>query len=115
MTKSITQGNSGSLVYGQIAWAHLNLNENEAALDAYKKSFEAGIPPGANTRGVAYYNMACAYARLKDSDKAFEMLNKAVDEGLAGRARYETDADLAPLKSDPRFAVLLDRMPKNSN
>ena len=56
--------------------------------------------------------MACAYARLKNVDKAFEMLTKAIDEGFANRNSLETDADLAPLRGDARFAQLLARVPK---
>jgi pentatricopeptide repeat protein len=91
------------------------VNRNEEAIRTYEKAFEAGIPPGANTRGVAYYNVACAYARLKDLDKSFEMLNKAVDEGFVTRASYESDDDLKILRSDPRFATLLSRLPRPAN
>jgi pentatricopeptide repeat protein len=64
---------------------------------------------------MAYYNMACAYVRLKNFDKAFEMLGKAIDEGYADRNSLETDADLAALRTDSRFKALLDRLPKSGN
>lgn len=110
LTKSLDGGFQSSLTYGQIAWAHLNLNQNEDSIRSYEKAFEVGIPPGPNTRGVAYYNMACAYTRLKNIDKAFETLGKAVDEGYNDRGSIESDTDLAPLKADPRFAKLLSRL-----
>ena len=69
----------------------------------------------ANTRGLAYYNMACAHARLKQIDKAFEMLNKAVDEGFNDRSTLETDTDLAALRADARFRTLLNRLPKTAS
>lgn len=111
LTKAIDNGWRNSLVYGQLAFAQLSTGKNEEAIRSYEKAFEAGIPPGANTRGLAYYNMACAYARLKNVDKAFEMLGKAVDEGFANRNSLTTDADLAALRSDARFAKLLERVP----
>jgi Flp pilus assembly protein TadD/dienelactone hydrolase len=111
LSKAIEGGARNSFVYGQLAFAQMNLNRNEDALKTYEKAFEAGIPPGAGTRGLAYYNMACAYARLKQNDKAFEMLNKAVDEGFANRRTFETDTDLAPLRADARFQELLKRLP----
>ena len=111
-TKAIELGARNSFTYGQLAFAQMHLNRNEEALKTYEKAFEAGIPPGANTRGVAYYNMACAYARLKQPDKAFEMLNKAVDEGFTNRQTFETDTDLATLRTDARFQALLNRLPK---
>jgi tetratricopeptide (TPR) repeat protein len=113
LTKAIEGGFRNSLFYGQLAFAQLALNKNQEAIRNYEKAFEAGIPPGANTRGLAYYNMACAYARLKQADKAFEMLGKAIDEGFSNRATFETDEDLAPLRTDARFAQLLQRLPKS--
>lgn len=110
LTKAIDGGARNSFVYGQLAFAQLNLNRNEDALKTYEKAFEAGIPPGANTRGVAFYNMACAYVRLKQTDKAFEMLGKAIDEGFKNRQTFETDTDLVPLRADARFQELLKRL-----
>jgi tetratricopeptide (TPR) repeat protein len=112
LTKAADGGARNSMIYGQLAFAQMNLGRNEEAIKSYEKAFEAGIPPGANTRGVAYYNMACAYARLKQADKAFEMLNKAIDEGMTNRQTFETDTDLAPLRADARFQTLLARLPK---
>lgn len=109
--KAIELGARNSFMYGQLAYAQMALNRNEDALKTYEKAFEAGIPPGANTRGLAYYNMACAYARLKQNDKAFEMLNKTIDEGYTNRQTFETDTDLAPLRADARFQELLKRLP----
>lgn len=112
LTKATEGGARNSYIYGQLALAQMFVNRNEEALKTYEKAFEMGIPVGANTRGLAYYNMACAYARLKQTDKAFEMLNKAVDEGFVNRQTFETDTDLAPLRADARFQTLLARMPK---
>ena len=70
----------------------------------------ARIPPGANTRGSAYFNMACAYIRLKQNDKAFEFLNKAIDEGFSKRESFENDKDLTLIRADARFQRLLERL-----
>lgn len=115
LSKAIDNGYRNSLVYGQLAFSQLSLNRNEESIGTYEKAFAAGIPPGANTRGVAYYNMACGYARMKNADKAFEMLNKAIDEGFTTRATYESDKDLETLKPDPRYAALIERLPSSAN
>ena len=112
LTKATESGARNSFIYGQLALAQMYVNRNEEALKTYEKAFELGIPAGANTRGLAYYNMACAYARLRQTDKAFEMLNKAVDEGFVNRQTFETDTDLAALRTDARFQTLLNRLPK---
>jgi tetratricopeptide (TPR) repeat protein len=115
LTKAIELGARSSFTYGQLAFAQMSLNRNQEAIKTYEKAFAAGIPPGANTRGTAYYNLACAYVRLKQNDKAFEMLNKAVDEGYTNRNTFETDTDLAPLRTDSRFQNLLEKLPKTTN
>ena len=58
--------------------------------------------------------MACAYSRLKNNDKAFEMLGKAIDEGYTVRNSFETDTDLDALRTDNRFKTLLERLPKGN-
>jgi tetratricopeptide (TPR) repeat protein len=111
LASAINAGFRNPMLYGQLAYSQLAVNKNEDAIRTYEAAFQMGIPPGANTRGMAYYNLACAYARLKNIDKAFEMLGKAVDEGYTTRASFETDTDLAVLRSDPRFNALLNRLP----
>ena len=115
LSKAIDGGWRNPMLYGQLAYSQMALNKNEEAIKTYEAAFQLGIPPGANTRGVAYYNMACAYARLKQTDKAFEMLNKAVDEGFSNRATLETDTDLAALRSDARFQEILKRLPQSTS
>lgn len=109
------RGFRNSWLLGQLGYSQLAIGKNEDAIKSYDAAFAMGIPPGANTRGLAYYNLACAYARLKNMDKAFEMLNKAVDEGFVTRNSYETDTDFVSLRPDPRFAKLLERLPKGAN
>jgi pentatricopeptide repeat protein len=114
LEKAIAAGFRNSMLYGQLAFAQMALQRNAEAIKSYERALEMGIPPGGNTRGVTYYNMACAYARLKQIDKAFDMLGKAIVEGFADRSTLETDEDLAPLRTDARFAPILARVPKTS-
>jgi serine/threonine protein kinase len=55
------------------------------------------------------YHLGCLAAHRGDKDKAFALLNQAVDHGLARRDELEMEKDphLAPLHSDPRFAALV--------
>ncbi len=110
--RAIDAGMRNSFLYGQLASAQLHAGRNEDAIKTYEKAFAAGIPPGANTRGIAYFNLACGYTRLGQKDKAFQSLSSAVDEGFNDRKAYETDEDLAPLRSEQRFQELLGRLPK---
>ena len=92
LARAIERGFRSPMIYGQLAYAQLAANKNEEAIKTYDAAFQLGIPPGPNTRGLAYYNLACAYSRLKNYDKAIEMLGKAVDEGYTARDSFENDA-----------------------
>ncbi len=112
LSKAIGLGFRNSINYGQLAFAQLTLKKNVEAIKSYEDAFQMGIPPGANTRGIAYYNMACAYARIKDIEKALEMVGKAIDAGYSNRTSMEADEDLVIVRSDPRFAQIVGRIPK---
>jgi adenylate cyclase len=60
-----------------------------------------------NSNGVAY-NSACVYASLGDTDRAIELIEKAIRLGSRNRRYFETDPDFKRLKDDPRFLALLD-------
>ena len=103
------------MVYTQLGYSQLVLNRNEEAIKSYEKALELGIFPGANSRGLVFYNLSIGYFRTKQLDKGFEILNKAVDEGFTNRQTYETDTDFDSIRSDARFQKLLERMPKAAN
>jgi tetratricopeptide (TPR) repeat protein len=110
LARAIAAGVEHSMIYGQLGFAQLHLARNADAVGSYERAFELGIPPGRATRGLAWYNLACAYVRVGRIDDAFAALDQAVAEGMADRATYERDADFSPIRSDPRFAALLARI-----
>jgi zinc protease len=61
---------------------------------------------------TALYNMACAYALLKDKPKALEYLEKAVDAGWDDAAHTKVDSDLEILREEPEFQRLIEMMEK---
>jgi tetratricopeptide (TPR) repeat protein len=113
LTRAIEAGMRNSLLYSQLASSQLHAGRYEEGLQSYEKAFAAGLPPGANTRGVAYFNMACGYTKLGRKDKALDALAQALAEGFTDRRTYETDEDLTPLRAEPRFQELLGRLPKS--
>jgi tetratricopeptide (TPR) repeat protein len=80
----------------RLAYALHATGKYSEAIDAYQKI-------AANNNPTVLYNLACAYARLNNKDKAFEWLNKAVNAGFAQPAQLNSDADLASLREDGRF------------
>jgi adenylate cyclase len=56
------------------------------------------------------YNAGCLFCIMGETDKCFESLEQAVDHGFAHPQWLENDPDLAPIRDDPRYQGLLDRL-----
>jgi len=56
------------------------------------------------------YNAACTYALLGDREQALAMLDRAITHGRGNLGWIEHDGDLDPLRGDPRFESILDRL-----
>ncbi|MBZ0112633.1 MAG: DJ-1/PfpI family protein [Thermoanaerobaculia bacterium] len=97
---------SDTQVWMSLGAAYYSSKEFELAGDAYNKASGSG-PLGLR----ASFNGACSYALSGQSDSAFGLLERVVDSGLATRDLLTGDPDLESLRSDPRFAVLLARLP----
>lgn len=56
---------------------------------------------------VFHYNLACSYSLLNDSDSALLALEKALLLGYDDVEQIEADADLAYVRRDRRFQLLV--------
>jgi len=72
-----------------------NIERLNDAIKAYKISLYLGN----NDKGRVYYNIACAYSRLKDEKKALENLENAIINGYDNFNYVKIDKDLAFLRS----------------
>lgn len=61
-------------------------------------------------KGIATYNLGCAWALKGNQDNAFAALNDAVAFGFDDLNQYQTDSDLESLRKDERFAELISRV-----
>jgi tetratricopeptide (TPR) repeat protein len=108
-------------LYGQIvqaapnprAWYRLGVSlnktgEKDKAIEAFEKGRVSGLAPQFAELGIA-----TVFASKKDKDKAFEHLERAAQNGLSQPDQLSTDADLAELRSDPRFARILEEVTRN--
>jgi serine/threonine protein kinase/tetratricopeptide (TPR) repeat protein len=59
---------------------------------------------------MVLYNVACIYSVAGRIPEALDCLEKAAETGLSQREWYEHDSDLDPLRDQPRFIALLDRL-----
>jgi tetratricopeptide (TPR) repeat protein len=68
------------------------------AIEAFSHSIGLGY-----RQPTAIYNVACGYAHLNDKDNALFWLERAFASGFDRADLLKTDSDLDPLRSDPRF------------
>tara|TARA_R110002020_G_scaffold13691_22_gene49101 strand:+ start:1010 stop:2674 length:1665 start_codon:yes stop_codon:yes gene_type:complete len=81
------------------------IGEREKAIAMAEEAMEYGV-----NEPVVLYNVACFYTGLEDTERAMELLEAAVAKGWGDRAWMENDSDLQPLRDNPRFKALLDRI-----
>jgi TolB-like protein/DNA-binding winged helix-turn-helix (wHTH) protein/Tfp pilus assembly protein PilF len=93
------------LLLAQIGGIYARTGKKQEARDILnqliRRSKRQHIPP--NAFGVLYFY-------LGDKDKAFEDLNRAVDEHAEDLTAYKVAPWVDPLRSDPRFQAVLRRM-----
>jgi tetratricopeptide (TPR) repeat protein len=88
------------------AWLRLgsalhSLGRYEEAIRASQRAVEILKGP------VPMFNLARSYARIKEKEKAFDWLGKAIDAGFFTAARIREEEDLAELRADTRFQEAL--------
>jgi hypothetical protein len=101
---------AGPRTWYRLGSAEGSLEHWPQAIAAYRAADSLGTPPQ-----FAAYNMACAFARAGLADSAFAVLGRATDRGWGSVESLDTDADLAALKTDARFAALRERADRSEN
>jgi hypothetical protein len=81
---------------------YLQAGKYADAAGALQKALDNGYPPQ-----IGKYNLACAYARMGDKQKALDLLESLAAAGLP--APVVNDPDLASLSGEPRFQALAKR------
>jgi transcriptional regulator GlxA family with amidase domain len=92
------------------AWLQLGRTLHELKRYPEAAAAHAEAAKGETQRPVALFNLSCAYALAGEREKAIDAATKAVDAGFRTKYYYESDADLASIREDPRFQALLGRL-----
>jgi len=58
-------------------------------------------------KAYAYYTLACALSRQKNSDAALDAVQKAIASGYNDKKALQTDPDLATVRQNPQFATAI--------
>lgn len=85
--------------WNQLGYALHQSGDYQRAAAAFQRAADNGSP-------VAVYNLACAYAKLNDKDRAFTWLKRALTSGLPAAAGFQRDPDFASLREDARYTEL---------
>ena len=87
------------------AAALVHLGERERALEWTRRTLvmEPDDP-------VIAWSAACTFAEAGEREEALRLLEKAITLGIANRGWVENDPSMNPLRDDPRFQALLERM-----
>jgi tetratricopeptide (TPR) repeat protein len=85
--------------------AALMADDPKLAVAAYEHSVQLKNRPV-----FSLYNLACAHARLGESEQAFDALEQLAQLGASFAAQMEKDPDLASLRSLPRYQQVLEQM-----
>ena len=65
-------------------------------------------------KGIATYNLGCAWALKGEKEKAIAALQNAVKFGFDDLEQFEEDKDLDSLRNDDRFSDLISKLKKLS-
>ena len=79
-------------------------------MDASARFGERLVEAG-GTDPIVAYNVACAHSRAGRTDPAVRWLGMAIDQGFTNRELLDGDPDLARVRTDPRFAMIRNRLP----
>ncbi len=91
-----------------MAWNNACIHAH--ALGDYKLAVELadGGQRYAPENPYIYHSAACAYAAVGQIDRALDQVSRAIEHEYEHTEKMETDVDLAPLHSDPRFPALFN-------
>lgn len=95
-------------VWYRLGVALRSLGKYEDALTAFDKATQLGAGQ------FGEYGKSTAYAAMKQPDKAFGSLEKAMQQGYADPDALSSDPTLASLHGDARFEKLVEQAKKNA-
>lgn len=89
-----------------MAWNNACIHAHALGEYALAVELADGGQPYGPENPYIYHSAACAYAAVNAVDRALEQVSRAIEHEYEHAEKMETDADLAPLQRDPRFAAL---------
>lgn len=104
-TRAFLQAGDGPYALGHLGNVYARAGHRAAAMKAIQE-----LENDVRKDGVGRYEISLVYAGLGDRNEAFQWLDAAFRAHDVGLVYLKVDPCLDPLRSDPRFAVLLQRV-----
>lgn len=92
----------------RLATCQQELGQLDQALATLESGLKAGVPPI-----FGEFTMGSIYAQKGEKEKAFEHLQKALDNGYNKPEEFDSNAHLAALRADSRFAKMRQQAERN--
>jgi tetratricopeptide (TPR) repeat protein len=92
------------------AWLELGFAQAEVGANAPALAALERARPAVGEDPILLYNIACLECRLGRHASALSSLEAAVAAGYRNRRLLESDPDLAPIRGEPRFKAVAERM-----
>lgn len=100
----IDGGSTSGQAWFRLGYALLKSGRYERAVAVFETADTLGF-----ARATTRYGAAAAHARLGNVERAFQWLGGALDTGFRSVEALESDEDLASLRGDPRFRLVVER------
>ncbi len=91
------------------AGALIQLGQFERGLEWNRRAM-AAVPD----EPAILYNVACNFSLAGSKDEAIHHLESAIDAGFGYKAWLENDSDFEPIRDDPRFVALLEKLDRRA-
>jgi predicted Zn-dependent protease len=101
--------NSGKMnrdLYTNIGFTLLVAGKDKESAVYYEKAL--AMEP----RGIDYYNLACAYAKVNDAAEALKALDNALKYGYGSKQQIESDPDFKLIRSDDSYKTFMEKLSK---
>jgi hypothetical protein len=103
----VVPGNGHSHVAQHLSYWAADRNDPAGAEKAARWGYDVDVELFPEDQPIADYNFACFYARNSHADEALPLLGAALRSRPDLRAFALEDADIAPIRDDPRVQSLL--------
>jgi Flp pilus assembly protein TadD len=103
--KALELGMDSPMLRNGLGLAYLYMNENSKAIEVLEP-----LATRNTAFAIGHYNLACAYARTGQKEKALAALSKSIELGYTDWRAIEQDEDMKPLREEAGYKALIGRL-----